>query len=1381
MQEGLAVAELQTLLGTVTSPSRHRAQFVFHEPVNVSGEIIRFEGEWTFIDVLCDGAPVRAVAEGRELRLPDLPRPVREIAIRYTTATAGSGIARRDRVDWPQMPAQVQSWTWRVEAPAERRVTEIDAPVEFETGILRPGLRERLLAPLSRGTGVPIFNPLRAASWSEFRNPPRDDSTPDPRRTLFVAAVGREYPKSTSIVSWSASLLNGANWVLLIGGMLAASIVRSFKRGTFRFAAAVSAVAATAAWLLPSPFGSMGGAILAGNILGYCLPRRFLAPQPAEVPRQVGSSIVRFASATVLLIAAILAPPPSAIAQPQAPAPNVLVLERDGEPAPLVVVSESVAKDIAAWQIDQLGPPSLIRSARYNVTVDETDLASVALEFDVVIPRPDLTRTIQLPFEGLTFRGPDAARINGELAKLVPAADGSGILLALPPLSSQGPARPASYRVQLAAGIRIPSGASRREFAITIPRCSAAVGTLQFASGRFKDFRSTSRGRSQVDAERIVCGLGTIARWHARWRAGDVSDRMAELAVSARAESVVIPEPQVLTFQTRLLFETPELADPFGSTRLEVTLPVGSIVFGANGQSLIGWMTRAENDNVKLLLDFTSPPIVGQFVDLQYELPLEPPPKGDFRLIEIPPIPLLSPLRLSSHQVAVVANPAFQLEMLSRPDPESGLWAVEPGEASFSLRRDRGLPIPSAAIELERASPLTLRFSRRATGRIAELEQALNSQNDSISWTGTARIETSVRPGFLYEFRVDRAIEITAASVVEREVERLSRFIREGDRLLLVVGDDRLGTKNVRLEGRLRLEAGKIRTVPGFDVENTVITRREIVVTSSADQLLQLRKKRNAALLVGKGDAEWEPESPSSVRDSLPTSELDYELRWINPTSPLRLVEFLRLPEDGMSACSIEWRLESNQPLPQTLAIDAPRGTQILDSSDYTEEDRHRLPSDRVRIDLQSRSSRPGEARIFLTAPLQSGGDQNGHLPHLFEGSVQPVTWLAVPQALLERCEVSGDFLDQLPPRAPESWQLPFQSRDLLVFQLAGSDWQVSTGGGDHPAGEATAEIVTSDSPQGLHGLTRLVITPSRAAVLKIEAPPEGTLNSLTSSPGALLRKSGPSTWDVLLRPSQPAAIMIDWSLPPGHAISAHAPGPRIPQLDLRVSYRAAASRRESARWTPEILTRSRGADVLASVRLENLMAAARKLPIGIRPPAWLRDELQNLARRYRDSPVAGHVSVQAEGLLDTWSARMSTMAAPNAVAPDSSLIRRFPEQSLAEQMLVAAADPDLVVESPTNASAWSLPRRAFNGAFMSAWLIFWAFVVTKGGQWVSRKQLADRIAKHPGGLFVAIGLVWWLLLSPSALGFLLAAGGLLWELSLVTFRRTAATPSAVR
>jgi len=1374
LKDATSVAELRTLIGTATSPSSHRALFVYDEPVDLSGAAVRFPGDWTLTEVVCDGAPVNAVAIDGELRFPTVPRGVREILIRYSTRTASGGVLRRDRIAWPQLASKVQSWTWRVESPGERRVTDIEAPSQFANGVLRPGLRERLLAPLGRGTGVPIFNPFRGESWQEFLNPLQTPRAEGHSPLEFVAAVGRDFPQTTSIVSWSAPLLVGLSWVLFMGGMLVVVVLRRFRRGTFRFAATLSAVAATSAWLLPSPFGSMAGAVLCGSLLAYFIPRRLLSLQTARPPRASTTAVGRLAGATVLLVAGVVSSSLWGMLQTQSQPPNVLLLERDGEPAPVVYVSEAVARDVAAWQRERLGPPFLVRNAKYEVSVDDTDLATANLEFDLVVPRPDLVRTVQLPFEGLTFRGPDAARINGEVARLVPTADGAGILLALPEPPAENLGEPGSCRVQLAAAVRIPAGNLRREFSITIPRCNSAVGIVRTSGQALNDFRSSSRGRTQIESGAATCALGATAKWQARWWTGEVPDRPAsDSGVTARAESVVTAEPQVLLIQTRMTFETPEFADPFASTRLEVMLPKGSLVASATGQTLLGWRSKPEPDAVRLLLDFSSPPVVGQTVDLAYELPIEPAP-----VIEIPPIPLLPPSRLSNHQVAIVTSPGYQPELLTKPNPDAGLWALEPSEASFSLRRDRGIQVPGAAIELESPLPIEMTLTRRATGQIAELEQSLSSSGDSIAWTGAARIETSVRPGFLYEFRVDPAIEITAANVVERDVERLSRFVREGERLLLVVGDDRLGTKNVRLEGRLRLEAGKVRPVPLFDLMQTTITRREVVVTSSSDQLLQVRRNVGTSLLVGPSDAEWEPQSPSSRRVSLSTTVADYEMRWINPASPLKLVEFLTLPVDQSHECSIEWRLESSQQLPATLAVDAPHDARIEENSDFAEEIRRPLTGDRVRIELQSKSSGLQEARIFLTTPLQANGSENGVLPRLADVSVQPVTYLAVPQSLLARYDIPGDFLNQLPAHAPAGWREPFHTRELLVFTLTGNDWRIASD--SHGAiGDASAEVLASGAADSVDGETRLIISPSRAGVLKINAVPGGTLHTVRGSAGAFLTQAGPGAWTLLLRPSQPVAIIAVWTMPQASSTVVPGLGIDTPGLNIEIACRAAVPAAGERAWTPEILNPRRGADILASARLESLLAAARKLPIGVRPPAWLRDELLDLARTYRGSPTVGPLAVQVEGVLDSWSARMSTMTSPASIAPDSSRVMHSPEQLLAAQMLVAAADPELILDTPPGATPWSIPRRVFNAAFAAAWVIFWAFVIIKGGQWVARNQLADRLARHPGLLLIAIGLAWWLLMSPSAFGLPLALAGILWEVALVSLRRQSAPPVA--
>ncbi len=1364
LAQGTAVLELSSALGSASGTSTHHAVFVFDQPVDVSDAVIGLDGEWSIIDLECDGVPVHGLSLPGELRLPQHAAGVRELQIRYSTPGAQESFPRRDRVIWPQLSARVQRWIWRVEAPGDRRLTGIDAPADYREGIARPALRERLLAPLGRPAGTSVFHPLRIASWKDALgltgSPASAAIPPNPR----LQATGRDYPRSTTIESWSTVWLEWLNWVLLAGSLLAVAVLRRFRRGTFRFASVVSAVAATGAWLLPAPLGSMAGAVFCGSMLGFVVPRRLLAPATRRPAAMRGSTLLRVAGASALLLACFTTPAVQALqdaAGPVAADEAGLSADEDHSPVP---VPETLARDIAQWQRDQAGPAHLIRGARYDVQVDSSDLATVTLEFDVVVPRPDLTRSIQFPFEGLTFRGPDAARINGGTVRLVPTADGTGVILALPPAADGESTSPTAFRVELAAALRVPA-AGRREFALSMPRCPAAIGVVRTGSAAMEGFRSTARGSSRMSGDRVECALGAVARWQARWRTTEVAGRSTgDVPVTARAESVVSAEPEALRMMTRLILETPELPDPFAPLRLEVLLPKEAIVTGASGETVSQWKLRPEPDGIWVLLDLSSAPFVGQQFDLQYDLPLTAglPP-------EIPAISLLDSQRLSNHQVAVVTLPSFDSQILSPPDPDSGLWAVAPSEASFSLRRDRGFPVPASALELERPTPLALQLQPRPTGRNAELEQTFTATGNTISWLGAARIETSLRPGFLYEFRIDPAIEIRSASVTERNVERLSRFLRENDRLLLVVGDDRLGTKNVRLEGTLKLEAGKVRPVPLFDLQSAVITRRELVVTSSVDQMLQVRRDDTSPLLVGGHEPEWEPATPSSRRFAISAGGGALVMRWINPASPLNLVEFLSLPESSEADCDVEWRLESNVQLPAALVLDAPDGTRIEPASDFMEESRRNVSGQRVQIGLQSGSNRIGESRLRMTVPLATADAGAAVLPRLADLPVQPITYLAVPRSLLGEFAFPGDFLDQLPDGAPPEWRVPFADRRLLIFQLSGNDWSVGRTGTRGDLGKATLETVAVESAGQLAGETRWIVSPAQVGLLAIEPPQGGVLNAVECSPGTFLEPRNGGGWQILVRPSQPVAVYAAWSAPAATSarsqLSVH--GPLLSGVELNVTFSAVLPATSAAEWAPEFLARPVDADRLAAVRIENLLSAARQLPIGVRPPRWLRDELLDLSRAYRESPMAGRLSVQVESVLDSWSARMSTLTAPHSIAPQATLLTRDSQRVLADGMLIAASDPELTIEVPRAGTRWAMPQRVFNALFVSAWLIFWAFVITKGGQWAHRVELADQVARRPAIVTLVIGLAWWLLLSPGVYGMLLAAAALAWSAGL--------------
>jgi hypothetical protein len=299
-------------------------------------------------------------------------------------------------------------------------------------------------------------------------------------------------------------------------------------------------------------------------------------------------------------------------------------------------------------------------------------------------------------------------------------------------------------------------------------------------------------------------------------------------------------------------------------------------------------------------------------------------------------------------------------------------------------------------------------------------------------------------------------------------------------------------------------------------------------------------------------------------------------------------------------------------------------------------------------------------------------------------------------------------------------------------------------------------------------------VNPARVGLLRIERPDEGTLNSVQCTSDSSVSPMENGVWEVLLRPSQPMAICADWSRPvDGAASSADlaSVGPRAVGLAVDVTYASTILAPEKTGWTPEILARPAGMDLLATVRLTNLLQAARLLPIGARPPAWLRDELLDLGRAFRGSPQAGHLSVQVESLLDSWS-RTSKFSSLHSVAPDAALVLHDSQRLLADSMFVAAADPDNSIAVPAGHSTWSISRRLFNGGFATAWFIFWSFVITKGGQWARQNELADRVAQRPAIVLFTIGVAWWLLLSPSSLGVMIAVAAVLWEAVSVVRRR---------
>ncbi len=997
-------------------------------------------------------------------------------------------------------------------------------------------------------------------------------------------------------------------------------------------------------------------------------------------------------------------------------------------------------------------PEVLISSARYQLDLrDAARAATMRAELQVELPESGVLGSIQLPFEGLTFRGSEAVTIDGVPTRLGPTARGDGVLILLPEkMDARSDRR--SVTVRLEGVLRASSSANTSLYRLRVPPVLNATAEIEAPRPLLDSLRTNGRGQSRLTSNSLTVELGGLSELILRW--GERERR--DLDVTGRAETLMQFEPRSVSLSTRILVETPESSDPFAERRLSLNLPEDAFVQSVTGDGVSGWRVSRRTDNQEVEVDLISPPIVGMRIDVRYQLPCK-----QAGIVTLPALSLLGDSATASHQIALLNSSILTAELLTEPNPDDGLWSLQPAEACFSLRKSLGLGVPVLAVELEHAAPLQFSVTPRETRTSAELEQTLTATSRGIQWTATARIESLSRPTYVYDFELDPRIVVSSVRLTEKDVERPSRFVTLGSRLIVFAFDDRLGSRLISLTGELRLEAGEISPIPTLDLRNAQVSRRELVLSSSSDQWLQVRRREESSLITRPSDAEWEPQKPASVRLPLTVGAESLELRWTSP-SPILVVEFITVPERTESDVVVDWNLESTRRFPASLTISLPRGVQIADSSDFTDENRRPGEADRVLIDLRPKRAGRSRGQLRMFVP-PSAEPADSWLPRLPVAGTRIQCWVAVPIARLNSVQFGGDFVDSLPDGTPADWKSAVADGKVVVFPVPRGSWRLASPDGEQPLGRAAIEVAASREGSRWQGSSQWIFSAARAGVLTISPPANGKIEALWCAGGIAIPDGTELEQGLLVRPSRPAVISCLWSLDgAGAGFDPCKQGPVLDHVDVQPAF-VAISDPQSIQVVPSKFARSSRRYEIAAIHLSELLKGARTLPIGVRPPEWLLSQVHLARKLLVDADEAAGVTADADAWLKSLPAQAGSPAASDAVAPDASMSVNLPLEIVTGSVLEVAADPSLQMMEPEQPAGHPVRNVLRHVIFLVAWVIAWGFVFWKGDAWARERRIADRLAQDPAFTLFGLGLIWWLFLTPSEIGAVLALFFGLW------------------
>jgi hypothetical protein len=1340
----------------------------FDKNVDASSWSISFDRPISLIDVLGDSRPLEFALDGATLRLPAKLSQVRQLSIRFRQVAVAGWISTSDQVPFPRGPFSVSHWLWRIDVPESRYITAVPDSAVGAAGIRSLSWMRRWFGPLGRRTGETIFNPTDNRPWSqvlEGQAPIRALATERPLASgskEIVSVFGFACPESIRLESWWASRVNWLSWAALIGSVLTGLAIRRVVRAAYRTASLGVAIAATGALFCPMPWAEIFGACLAGGIGAFLIPRSFVRPAVVESIPPVGSSLIlgrTMTTATILIAGSLLLPTGFAASSEDL---EILVPIRDEGPESIVLVSNPLREQIAQWERDRQPHEWLIEESRTNVAVEGQETAKVEMRFSILSLSPEKALHVPLPFEGISFRSADAATLDGKPVRLTPTRNSGGIVVMLPQAAGDvrvtegaGPAY-SRFALTLRGQVRLTSLNGATGLAFKLPRAADATVQLQLPSQESNSqIKVACRGHVESTPDGRSFSIGNSGEVAASWRPSQsVSDRSAAegaAAVSARAESLMVLEPGFLRGRTRLIVESPETSDPFADARLAIVLPPGTTVGRVTGTGVEAWSTEVRDGMTHLTLDLASPPFAQAEFEMEYSFPC-----GSGLAMEIPALELLREGRVRSHQVALATSEPFQLRILTAPNPELGIWEVAPNETAFTLRRDAGLPMPDAGLELEYPQPLNVELRQLDVSRVAEVEQTLRSTRENVHWEGHVRIETSGRAALLHEFDVDPRVQVDSVSVVQNDVDRLLRYTRQNGRLLLFLRDDRPGTQIVRMSGTLVPPPREWTASPTLVLRESRTMRSELILQPGGDGQIESRlsptdSEKNAGEVVAGPDAEQ--------RFSLDGAGAGREFRWVPAKAALVAEQLVRI--DSASELTAEWALAGDAAALSELEIDVPEtAIQVEVTGDYTQSVRRTYPHGGLRIGLIRTTPSNATATLVLKVRARDAAVFHQSLPRLVgKESLGVKSWLVAPRDFVEQLDVVGEPAADLPASVPDSWKTGLRTGEAVAFRV--QSWRMRSPESlvREPLGTCDVSTLLAVDGVSAEGLTSIIASPSRTGTLTIVPPTGGRIMTVWLDDRRIQAqlKDGLLANVAVLRPRNPVTVVVRWTTPITKSTAARVP-PRLPSLERFQVSQSTVAMLPGGVWLAgggPVRDRSIAVEY-ARRRADALLAVVEAAPSGAPIPSSVSADLRSTAKMLSmDGLGAAQVSrIEATlNVLATQNAASAVKGVASANPTDSDVTAGLTESLLAEAMRSREATILIGADSP---GPVMLPRKAVLWIAAVLWFVGSLIILRRALKLATRWRVADRLADHAAVALFGIGLAWWLFLSPSVLGLLL-------------------------
>lgn len=868
--------QLRTLMSAdVGGYDLYRARLQLENGSSSESLRIKLDSRAIVQEALVGGESIATTIQGGEFVVPGLNATRRDtVELVYRVPAQARALYERRQIIVPKVSAQVLSFFWEFGVPPSARIFAEPGGIQLTRSLPTATWKEHMLGPLGRGAGERIFNPLRYESWVQLLQPPQgsmgflqdsDGELVAPVEWQVHQAALPDVPAELWVGLWNTARTQLLAWIIL-GVCLATGVILRMVGWVHRdlLAAYWLGLSLAGTLMAVAPYAEFLGASVAGALISLLIPRHlvrktvFIDDSMIQRPRS-HQGIVLAGFAGILTFAAASGCFEVALAQEaidetgatRRPAVYVPV-DADGQPSqtlPLVYVPRDTLARWKSWAGDLSPEPKyLISQAQYNLDFAADGNLNLSAHYRVHVLRDtENSATIGLPLADVTLPDADSCLVNGQPHAVSGAPNGKGYLIELQ-------TEPSLDRVTSTGNRGDDDGVTTYEIELRARKTRPAVTNLELrvpivASSQFV-FRFPDptpyaevigrRGALQRDAQSrsVICDLGATASLQARWGTEAPKRKPAQVAVSSLQHLEIRPAYSELYFHCQASIEEGSI------DTLEFNLPQNAIV--RKSQLRTDDLLRSDvivtgdgQRRLRLVFDKSRPAplkVDGVLVLLQRES-LAQSFLPDFGVAATEN----SVIQVNQNWWGVSTLPEFRLEtanldaenvtMISS-DAYLTAWvdAADPRHPESMIPR-----LPQATFEGPNGvGPTFLLIPNQPHRKAVHWKQTGFLGKRKLEWTLVGEIETSDTPTFQTVLLVDRRLRIEDITVFENDAKRRFRWTEsraDPSRVVLLLNERTKGKQTITLHGSLPMTPGIPVMLPNIRPEDCEVLDARIALT----------------------------------------------------------------------------------------------------------------------------------------------------------------------------------------------------------------------------------------------------------------------------------------------------------------------------------------------------------------------------------------------------------------------------------------------------------------------------------------------------------------------------------------------------------------------